>query len=104
MNSCINESDTAYFDYLLRLAIMGATKASEVVTIPEPPITPYDPVYYPKQSTSISPDITTFNTLDQMSDFDFALSLTSKSINDTSPDSSKQRKHEGESVAKPVLP
>jgi len=102
MNSCINKLDTEYFDYLLKLAIL-ATKApnSNVVqvTIPEPPITHYDPVYYP-QSTSIFPEITTFNSFDQFFDFGFALSKSS--INHTPPDSNKQCKQGV--VTKPVFP
>lgn len=103
MNSCMNLSDTLYFDYLLRLAIVDAAGTSDLVTIPEPPITSYDPVYYPTQS-SMFPDITTFNSVDQMFDFDFAFSLIPTTLNDTLLDSSNKRCKQQEVVAKPVFP
>jgi len=91
----MNQSDTAYFDYLLSLAVMDAAKASNPFTIPEPSITPYDPVVrYPTQSTSTStfPDVMTFNFVDQMFDFNF-ISYTPTTPNDTSPHSRKKQEN-----------
>src|SRR5258708_20287361 len=67
----MNQSDTAHFDFLLRRAVMDATKTSNRFTMPEPSITPYDPVYYPTQPTPMFPDTTTFNFVDQTFNFNF---------------------------------
>jgi len=51
---------------------MDPAKTSNPFTMPEPSITPYDPVYYPTQPIPMFPDTTTFNFAGQTFNFNFA--------------------------------
>jgi hypothetical protein len=98
----MNQLDTAYLDYLLRLAEMDTNSASNPFTIPQPSITPYDPVHYPTQSTSMLPDVTAFNFVDQMFDFNFDFSLTPTNY-DTLPDFRNKPCNQEDMVPKPPV-
>jgi len=80
----MNQTDTAYLEYLLRRVAVDAASTSNPFNMPEPSITPYDPVYYPTQPTPMFPNITTYNFVDQTCNFNFNFTFPATS-NDAGP-------------------